>query len=228
LYRANKLTIKTIATLNSNNGFMIHLALGMKRILKLLSTEKKFLCLSLIIMISLVGAFTALSNLCSYLDIHILNSEQQISLFSPIEIKRAFANHGKEVSLELNSATFSPLTSALGNQVKVGVNYTTTNSTLVGNTINAVMKVYTPNTTAIKSTSFPNGFTANRSGMEEIKTTIRGNSTQNVIAVVQFTDLSKTLPISNPIQVDLNLTRDSEQASSPEEEPAYEIAALPP
>jgi hypothetical protein len=151
-----------------------------------------------------------------------------MSFFSPIEIKRAFANHGKEVSLGLNSATFSPLTSALGNQVKVGVNYTTTNSTLVGNTINAVMKVYAPNTTAIKSTSFPNGFTANRSGMEEIKTTIRGNSTQNVIAVVQFTDLSKTLPISNPIQVDLNLTRGSEQASSPEEEPAYEIAALPP
>jgi hypothetical protein len=208
---------------------MIHLALGMNRTLKLSPTQSKFPCSSLIIKTLIVGAFIALINFCSYLDIYILNSnEQQMSLFSPIEIKRAFANHGKEVSLELNSATFSPLTSALGNQVKVGVNYTTTNSTLVGNTINAVMKVYAPNTTAIKSTSFPNGFTANRSGMEEIKTTIRGNSTQNVIAVVQFTDLSKTLPISNPIQVNLNLTRDSEQASSPEEEPAYEIAALPP
>jgi hypothetical protein len=201
----------------------------MNRILKLFATERKFLCLSVIIKILLVGAFTALIGLCGYLDIHILNSdEQQMTLFSPLELKRAFANHGKEVSLELNSATFSPLTSALGNQVKVGVNYTTTNSTLVGNTINAVMKVYAPNTTAIKSTSFPKGFTANTSGMEEIKTTIRGNSTQNVIAVVQFTDLSKTLPISNPIQVDLNLTSGSEQASSPEEEPAYEIAALPP
>ena len=201
----------------------------MNRVLKLLATERKFLCLSLIIKISLVGALTALINLCSYLDINILNSdEKQMSLFFPIEIKKAFANHGKEVSLELNSATFSPLTSALGNQVKVGVNYTTTNNTLVGNTINAVMKVYALNTTAIKSTSFPSGFTANRSGMQEIKTTIGGNSTQNVIAVVQFTDLSKTLPISNPIQVDLNLTRGSEQASSLEEEPAYEIAALPP
>ena len=62
----------------------------------------------------------------------------------------------------------------------------------------------------------------------EIKTTIRGNSTQNVIAVVQFTDLSKTMPISNPLQVDLNLTRGLDQASSLEEDPAYEIAALPP
>lgn len=97
---------------------------------------------------------------------------------------RAFADHGREVSIELNSATFMPLTSAPGNQVEVGVNYTTIDNALIGNTINAVMKVYAPNTTAIKSTSFPNGFTANRSGMEEIKTTIRGNSTQNVIAVV--------------------------------------------
>jgi hypothetical protein len=209
---------------------MIHLALGMNRILRLSLTQREFLCSSLITKTSIVGAFIALINLCSYLDIHILDSsnEQQMSLFSPIEINRAFANHGKEVSLELNSATFAPLTSASGNQVKVDVNYTTTNNTLVGNTINAVMKVYAPNTTSIKSTSFPNGFTANRSGMEEIKTTIIGNSTQNVIAVVQFTDLSKTLPISNPIQVDLNLTRGSEQASSLEEEPAYEIAALPP
>jgi hypothetical protein len=207
---------------------MIHLALGMNQILKVSPAQRKLLCSSLIIKTSMVGAFIALINFCSYLDIHILNPEQQMSFFSPIEMKRAFANHGKEVSLELNSATFTPLTSASGNQVKVSVNYTTTNNTLVGNTINAVMKVYAPNTTAIKSTSFPNGFTANRSGMEEIKTTIRGNSTQNVIAVVQFTDLSKTLPISNPIQVDLNLTRGSEQASSLDEEPAYEIAALPP
>jgi hypothetical protein len=40
--------------------------------------------------------------------------------------------------------------------------------------------------------------------------------------------LSKTIPMSNPVQVDLNLTRGLEQESSPEEEPAYEIAALPP
>lgn len=205
------------------------LALGMNRILKSSPTQRKFLSSSLIIKTSIIGAFIALFNFCSCLNIHIINSnEQQMLFFSPIEVNRAFANHGEEVSLELNSATFAPLTSASGNQVKVEVNYTTTNRTLLGNTLNAVMKVYAPNTTAIKSTSFPNGFTANRSGIEEIKTTIMSNSTQNVIAVVQFTDLSKTIPISNPVQVDLNLTRGLEQESSPEEEPAYEIAALPP
>ena len=142
-------------------------------------------------------------------------------------INTAFADHGEEISIALNSATFMPLTSAEGNQVRVGVNYTTLNGTLIGNTINAVMKVYAPNTTAIKSTSFPNGIIANSSGTAEIKTTIIGNSTQNVTAVVQFTDASKTVPLSNPVQIGLNLTQGAASMAVPIE-PEYEIAALPP
>jgi hypothetical protein len=142
-------------------------------------------------------------------------------------INSGFAVHGEEISIALNSATFVPLTCAEGNQVRVGLNYTSVNGTLIGNTINAVMKVYAPNTTAIKSTSFPNGIIANSSGTAEIKTTIIGNSTQNVTAVVQFTDASKTVPISNPVQVGLNLTQGAASMAVPIE-PEYEIAALPP
>jgi hypothetical protein len=142
-------------------------------------------------------------------------------------VNTAFADHGEEISIALNSATFMPLTSAEGNQVRVGVNYTTLNGTLIGNTINAVMKVYAPNTTAIKSTSFPNGIIANSSGTAEIKTTIIGNSTQNVTAVVQFTDASKTVPLSNPVQIGLNLTQGAASMAVPVE-PEYEIAAIPP
>ncbi|HEX5904700.1 MAG TPA: hypothetical protein VFY50_01490 [Candidatus Nitrosocosmicus sp.] len=142
-------------------------------------------------------------------------------------INTAFADHGEEISIALNSGTFMPLTSAEGNQVRVGVNYTTLNGTLIGNTINAVMKVYAPNTTAIKSTSFPNGIIANNSGTAEIKTTIIGNSTQNVTAVVQFTDASKTVPLSNPVQIGLNLTQGAASMAVPIE-PEYEIAAIPP
>ncbi len=142
-------------------------------------------------------------------------------------INTAFADHGEEISIALNSATFMPLTSAEGNQVRVGVNYTTLNGTLIGSTINAVMKVYAPNTTAIKSTSFPNGIIANSSGTAEIKTTIIGNSTQNVTAVVQFTDASKTVPLSNPVQIGLNLTLGAASMAVPVE-PEYEIAAIPP
>jgi hypothetical protein len=153
---------------------------------------------------------------------------KELEIYRPYAlINTAFADHGEEISIALNSGTFMPLTSAEGNQVRVGVNYTTLNGTLIGNTINAVMKVYAPNTTAIKSTSFPNGIIANSSGTAEIKTTIIGNSTQNVTAVVQFTDTSKTVPLSNPVQIGLNLTQGAASMAVPLE-PEYEIAAIPP
>jgi hypothetical protein len=137
-----------------------------------------------------------------------------------------FAEHGQEISLILDAGHFIPLTIDDGNQVRVSVNYTTNNSTIIDNTINAVMKVYAPNRTAIKSTSFPDGFIANSSGIQEIRTTIPDNQTKNITAVVQFTDATKTIPISNPVQIRLNLTQPftavSEAATRPE------IAAFPP
>jgi hypothetical protein len=170
----------------------------------------------------------ASSNIDNFFLINYSNIVKEREIFQSYAlVNTAFADHGEEISIALNSATFMPLTSAEGNQVRVGVNYTTLNGTLIGNTINAVMKVYAPNTTAIKSTSFPNGIIANSSGTAEIKTTIIGNSTQNVTAVVQFTDASKTVPLSNPVQIGLNLTQEAASMAVPLE-PEYEIAAIPP
>ena len=89
------------------------------------------------------------------------------------------------------------------------------------------MKVYPPNTTAIKSTSFPNGFTVNSSGTQELKTTITDNQIQNVTAVVQFTDAARIAPISNPTQVNFNLTRPTTEYVRAEEIKAPEIGGLP-
>jgi hypothetical protein len=47
-----------------------------------------------------------------------------------------------------------------------------------------------------------------------------------VIAVVQFTDASKTIPLSNPVQVKLNLTQPT-TTTQEEQENKQEIAALP-
>lgn len=142
------------------------------------------------------------------------------SLLDLTHIPLVFADHGQELSLILNSGHFIPLSVDDGNQVTVSVNYTTNNSTIIDNTINAVMKVYAPNRTAIKLTSFPNGFIANSSGLQEIKTTILDNKTRNITAVVQFTDATKTIPISNPVHIRLNLTQPvtdgSEAAIRPE------------
>ena len=90
------------------------------------------------------------------------------------------------------------------------------------------MKIYAPNRTAIKSTSFPNGFIANSSGMLEIKTTITDNQTRNLTAVVQFTDETKMVPISNPGHIRLNLTKPfltsiSEDATSPKNNCFYPL-----
>jgi hypothetical protein len=106
----------------------------------------------------------------------------------------------EEIYIILDSAQFMPLSSGDGNQVKVAVNYTTLNSTIIGQTVNAVMKIYAFNETALKMTSFPNRFTANSSGIQELNTTVTDNQTANVIAV-QFTDAAKTIPISNPVQI---------------------------
>lgn len=100
------------------------------------------------------------------------------------------------------------------------VSYTTNNSSITDNTINAVMKIYALNRTAIKLTSFPNGFNASSSGTQEIKTTIMDNQIKNLTAVVQLTDATKTVLLSNPVHIRPNLTQPSaatsENATTPE------------
>jgi hypothetical protein len=68
----------------------------------------------------------------------------------------------------------------------------------------------------------------NQTGSQRHATSIANNSTlQDMIAVVQFTNLTKTAPLSNPLQTNLTL---SEIPSTTETETGTEneIAALPP
>src|SRR5215204_3854799 len=88
----------------------------------------------------------------------------------------AFAYHGQEVLLALDSAQFIPrLNTTEGSQVKVFVNYTVNDPSIVNQTINAVMNVHTLNGTLVKTSSFPAGFTANNFGTQQLATTIKGN-----------------------------------------------------
>jgi hypothetical protein len=117
-----------------------------------------------------------------------------------------FANHIQEISISLDSAEFIPL-GEVENQVNVLSNYTVNDPSFVNQKINSVMKVYATNGTLIKTSSSAEGFVVNQTGSQSHATTITNNTPQNVIAVVQYTDLAKTLPLSNPLQVDLNLTQ---------------------
>lgn len=95
----------------------------------------------------------------------------------------AFANYGEEI-LSLENSTLLPLTRALGNQLKVSLNYDVQSASITGQTINAVMK-------------FPAGFAAQSSGKAELKSTLTDKSIQDLIANVTFTASAKTDTISN-------------------------------
>ena len=118
----------------------------------------------------------------------------------------AFANHGQEVVLSLDNSTFTPLTLGGGNQVKVLLNYAVQNSSIVGQTINAVMKLYTSEGTLIKTSSYPSGFIAqNTNGTAELKSTIEDPSIQGAIANITLTNAAKTEVISNEVSTTVNL-----------------------
>ena len=131
----------------------------------------------------------------------------------------AFAYHGQEVVLSLDNSTFSPLTIGTGNQVKVLANYNIQNSSIVGQTINAVMKLYASNGTLIKTSSYPSGFVAqNTNGTAELKTTIEDPTIQSAIANITLTNAAKTEIISNEISTTVNLQGASKSSSVPPEQ----------
>jgi hypothetical protein len=88
-------------------------------------------------------------------------------------------------------------------QIKVIVNYTAASMPIPNKTINAVMKVYAPNGTLIKSSSFPNGFVVKHSGTAQLATIIKDNRIQQLTAVVQFMTKDKLQPLSNSAMVKL-------------------------
>jgi hypothetical protein len=129
------------------------------------------------------------------------------------------ANHIQEISISLDSGVI-PL-GEVGNQVNVFSNYTVNDPSFVNQKINSVMKVYATNGTLIKTSSSAEGFVVNQTSLQRHATTITNTTIQNLIAVVQYTNLTKTAPLSNSLQVNLTLTQ---VPAIPEAE--SEIAAL--
>jgi hypothetical protein len=125
-------------------------------------------------------------------------------VISPPQV--SFANHGQEITITEDLALFIPLTVG-GNQVNVLVNYTANDPSIVDQMANSVMKVYTTNRTLIKTSSSAEGFIVNQTGSQRHATTIADSTLREVIAVVQYTDLAKTIPLSNPLRVDLTLNQ---------------------
>jgi hypothetical protein len=152
-------------------------------------------------------------------------------LFLPFHLfPLIFADHGQEVSIMLDSAQFIPLTTGRGNQVNVLLNYDVNDPSIINSQINSVMKVYWPNRTLFKTSSSQEGFIVNETGTQRHTTTITNSKLVDPTAVVQFTNLAKTVPISNPVQIRLNLDQPSATSttSTTGQGATNEIAALPP
>ena len=128
------------------------------------------------------------------------------SFFPATSVTQSFAQNSERISISVSNSSFVPLTNTDANQVRVGVEYTIEDESIENEMINAVMKVYAPNGSLIRTTSIPSGFTAQGGGgVEVLKTTFLDKSMQSILANITFTDLTKKVPVSNVIAVNLDL-----------------------
>lgn len=131
-------------------------------------------------------------------------------------VTQSFSQNSERISIALSNSSFVPLTNTDANQLRVGVEYTIEDETIQNEMINAVMKVYAPNGSLIRTTSIPSGFTAQgEGGVEVLRTTFLDKSIQSILANITFTDSTKKVPVSNVLTLNLDL----------EEPPATESTA---
>ena len=107
---------------------------------------------------------------------------------------------GNQSNITLGDAHFAPLNGTTNYQIKLNVNYSVSDPTLVGQKLNAVMKVHSSNGSVIKTTSYPLGFTANNTGTLQLLTNIPIAVAQNITTETFLTDLNKTNILSNPVK----------------------------
>ena len=118
----------------------------------------------------------------------------------------SYAQNTQGIVISNANSSFVPLTNTDANQVRVNIKYTIDDDSLKNEKINAVMAVFAPNGTLIRTTSFPSGFTAeSNGGVETLRTTIHDKSLRSVLTNVTFTDLTKTKSISNILSLTLDL-----------------------
>jgi hypothetical protein len=107
------------------------------------------------------------------------------------------------ITQDLDYAHFVPLTNSPGNQVKLLLNYTVDDSSLINMPVNALMEVYGANQSLIRVSSFSEPIIANQSGTVQLASTFLDEKINNITAIATFTGSEKQVSISNPITVAL-------------------------
>ena len=110
-------------------------------------------------------------------------------------------------TISVDQATALPLTTGEGNQVKVMINYSMGDESVIGERINAIMGIYDRESgSLIKQSSFPNGFIVNSTeGTTQMASTLPGDNIRNISAIVALTNLEKSEKYSNDVRTDLDL-----------------------
>ena len=110
-------------------------------------------------------------------------------------------------NISVTQATALPLVNAEGNQVKLMINYSMGDESIVGQRINAQMGIYDRiNGTLIKLSSFPDGFILNNTaGTIQLASTLIDPKIQNISTIVTLTNEEKTEKYSNDVRSDIDL-----------------------
>jgi hypothetical protein len=111
-------------------------------------------------------------------------------------------------NISVTQATALPLVNAEGNQVKLIINYSMGDESIVGQRINAQMGIYDRiNGTLIKLSSFPDGFMLNNTaGTIQLASTLTDPKLQNISTIVTLTNEEKTEKYSNDVRSDIDLS----------------------
>ena len=125
------------------------------------------------------------------------------SLFSGVDL------HAQQRgNISVIQATALPLVNSEGNQVKLIINYSIEDESIVGQRINTQMGIYDRvNGTLIKLSSFPDGFILNNTaGTIQLASTLTDPKIQNISTIVTLTNEEKTEKYSNDVRSDLDLS----------------------
>ena len=111
-------------------------------------------------------------------------------------------------NISVIQATALPLVNAEGNQVKLIINYSIGDESIVGQRINAQMGIYDRiNGTLIKLSSFPDGFILNNTaGTIQMASTLTDPKIQNISTIITLTNEEKTEKYSNDARSDLDMS----------------------
>jgi hypothetical protein len=165
----------------------------------LLFDDIKNKLMPIVITMNLMLAFTLMGAL-SLQPLLMLDNSSRNNNYNNEHIAFALTN-GRPISQKLNYAHFLPLTNNSNlYQVKVLVDYIPISAGLYG-----IMKVYASNGTLVKTSSSPNGLKTISEGRAQFATSLSDSMIKQVTVHIMFTDSSKIVNFSNPINVKLNL-----------------------